>query len=162
MSGGNPINRIDPLGLRATCKCTGSGAEIKINFKFGGEGATDAATASLRSSLEQRWSAPGFNVTTSIGGMFATKITLISGGGRSFMQGNKGKWYTGEDPWLAAHEGGHIMQLPDQYDDVAFGNELYSAPRPGYEGTVMGEPLGAVTDMDRQAALKALGCNCCP
>lgn len=73
------------------------------------------------------------------------------------MQGNKGTWYTGEDPWVGAHEAGHIMQLDDRYTEDASGK---TTPQPGWEGTIMAEHLGAVTPADRQGVFDALGCNC--
>ncbi|WP_240095713.1 RHS repeat domain-containing protein [Thermomonas flagellata] len=155
--GGNPISFVDPLGLRATCKCTGNGAEININFEFKGDGATPEKIAAMRSSIENRWSAPGFTVTTSIGGRGASKINIPAADGRSFVQGNGGTWYGEADPWVAAHEAGHLMKLPDRYTEPTPGHTI---PQPGWEGTIMAEYMGTVTSADRQGVLDALGCNC--
>ncbi len=154
--GGNPINLFDPRGLRAMCKCSGSGVAININFKFKGDGASPEVISAMRASIESRWSAPGFKVTTSIGGRGATRINLAPGTGRSFMQGNRGTWYVGSDPWVAAHEAGHIMQLDDRYVEAGPGNVDV---QPGWEGTIMAEHLGEVTSADRQAVLGVLDCN---
>jgi hypothetical protein len=42
--------------------------------------------------------------------------------------------------WTAAHETGHLMGLPDQYDDV--GN--VSVPKHGFSGNIMAQPYGHV------------------
>ena len=110
----------------------------------------------MRESIQKQWSAAGFNVTTSIGGLFATKINVVSGSGRSFMQGNQGTWYGGENSWVAAHEAGHIMQLDDRYTEATPGKTV---PQPGWEGTIMAQHMGAVTPADRQAVLDALNCK---
>lgn len=152
--GGNPISYVDSLGLKATCSCSESGTNININFKFKGDGASDAAKISeFRSAIETTWSAPEFTVTTSIGGWGATKINLAVGDGRSFMQGNHGTWYMNADPWVGAHEAGHIMKLPDRYMEPTPGHTI---PMPGWEGTIMAQHLGTVTAADRQAILDAL------
>ncbi|MGH8033143.1 MAG: hypothetical protein ACREO8_12475 [Luteimonas sp.] len=155
--GGNPISRVDPLGLRAKCECTGNGgANININLKFKGDGATPGVIAAMRSSIESRWSAAGFNVTTSIGGWRASTINVPAGNGRSFVQGNGGTWYGGEDPWVSAHEAGHLMRLDDRYTETTPG---VTTPQPGWEGTIMAEHMGAVTPVDRQGILDAFGCK---
>ncbi|NIJ70509.1 RHS repeat-associated core domain-containing protein [Xanthomonas sp. 60] len=155
--GGNPLSRIDPLGLRAKCECTGSGrANININLNFRGDGATAEVIAAMRSSIESRWSAAGFNVTTSIGGWRASTINVPAGPGRSFVQGNGGTWYGGEDPWVSAHEAGHLMRLDDRYTETSPG---VTTPQPGWDGTIMAEHMGAVTPADRQGILDAFGCK---
>ncbi|MGY0634713.1 RHS repeat-associated core domain-containing protein [Luteimonas sp. A478] len=155
--GGNPISLIDPVGLRATCTCTDSGAEININFKFSGEGATSEVVSAMRSSIETHWSAPGFKVTTSIGGFRASRINVPTGTGRSVVRGNSGTWYAESNPWVAAHEAGHLMKQGDRYDEPVRGTAI---PHPGWEGTIMAEHLGAATSRDRQGVVDALGCNC--
>ncbi len=156
----NPVGLVDPLGLKATCKCTDSGAEININFKFNGPAATPETISNMRTSIENLWSSPGFRMTTRIGGPQATNINVMPGRGRAFMQGNSGTWYEKGSEWEPAHESGHIMGLIDQYDDVASGTKMFSNPRPGWENTMMGQYNGQVTPVDRQAALAVLGCNC--
>jgi RHS repeat-associated protein len=155
--GGNPVNLADLLGLKATCKCTSSGAEIDINFEFKGAGASDAAKiADFLYAIETLWSTTGFKVTTSLGGSGATLIGLVPGSGRSYMQGNSGTWYTGADPWVGAHEAGHIMKLGDRYTEPTPG---HTVPQSGWEGTIMAEHLGRVTPADRQKILDALNCH---
>jgi len=155
---GDPINNIDPVGLKARCKCSDSGASVNINFKFVGDGASNGEKIqAFRTSIETVWSTESFSVTTSIGGWGATVINLASGSGRSFMQGNRGTWYMDADPWVGAHEAGHIMKLGDRYTEISPG---VTVPHPGWEGTVMAQHRGLVTPADRQGVLDALGCNC--
>ena len=152
-----PTGLLDPLGLRAKCECLGNGkANININFNFVGEGATPEVVSAMRSSIETNWSAPGFSVTTSLGGWRASKITVPTGKGRSFVKGNNGTWYADEDPWVAEHEGGHLMRLEDRYDEIVRG---VTTPHVGWEGTIMAEHKGVITPADRQAILDAFGCR---
>ncbi len=109
----------------------------------------------MRSSIETNWSAPGFSVTTSLGGWRASKINVPTGKGRSFVKGNNGTWYADEDPWVAGHEGGHLMRLEDRYDEILRGVTTHV----GWEGTIMAEDKGVITPADRQAILDAFVCR---
>ncbi|UYB52373.1 DUF6531 domain-containing protein [Xanthomonas sp. AM6] len=159
----NPIYLHDEIGLRAKCRCTPDGVEININLEFIGAAADPQVIASMRSSIEQIWSTPDFKVTTSIGGWRATKIEIVPGTGTSYMQGNRGKWFAANDPWVAAHEAGHIMEFKydgrfDMYDIVSE-NPRKSLPVQGWEGNIMGQFFGQPDDRARGAIKRELKCK---
>ncbi|WP_238691697.1 RHS repeat-associated core domain-containing protein, partial [Xanthomonas arboricola] len=140
---GNAFNLYDDQGMRAVCRCVEGGVEININLEFSGVASNPQVISSMRSAIEGIWSVPGFRVTTSIGGRRASKIELLPGTGTSFVQGNGGKWYVDNDPWVAAHEAGHLMDFyyssrDDMYDIVGR-NPRKAKAVPGWEGNIMGE-----------------------
>lgn len=146
-----------PRRKPAICRCTDAGVEIELCFEFYGSGASRAVVTTMRQSIESRWSAPGFRVVTKLGGGGAIHIDIVRGRGRSYMQGNTGTWYAENDPWSAAHEAGHLMELADRYTEVFRG---VTVPLRGWEGTIMAQRMGIVTPADRQTVLDVLGCNC--
>ncbi|MCF7223105.1 RHS repeat-associated core domain-containing protein [Marilutibacter chinensis] len=163
--GGNPVSKIDPAGLKAKCECTGNGVSINIPIEFKGDAVTPEIVATIISTIESTWSAPGFQVTvTQAKGWRANKITLVSGTGVSHVVGDsRGTWYTASDPWTYAHEAGHLMKFKFQgrYDmyDITSTNPRTSTPVPGWEGNIMGDYMGAVDDRVRDAIKAALDCD---
>jgi len=125
-------------------------------FKFSGNGVTPEVVSAMRSAIESKWSVHGLEVTTSLGGWRASKIDVPLGRGRSYVKGNNGKWFAGEDPWVAGHEGGHLMRLDDQYIESSPG---VTNPIPGWEGTMMGDYMGEVTPRDVRMILDAYDCE---
>ena len=154
---GQPNRLYDPLGLKAVCRCTDQGATIDLNLKFEGEGATADVTNAMRESIEAVWRGPGFEVRTRLGGRGASKISVPAGSGRSHIKGNRGTWYASNDPWVAAHEAGHLMKLDDRYIELEPGK---TAPQPGWERTIMAEHMGEATERDRRNVFDALNCDC--
>jgi RHS repeat-associated protein len=159
----HPMYLYDEIGLRAKCRCTPAGVEININLEFIGAAADPQVVASMRSSIEQIWSTPDFKVTTSIGGWRATKIEVVPGTGTSYMQGNRGKWFAANDPWVAAHEAGHIMKFKydgrfDMYDIVSE-NPRKSVPVQGWEGNIMGQFFGQPDNRARDTIKRELKCK---
>jgi hypothetical protein len=152
---GNPINLIDPYGLDATCTQKDGKTEIEIPIKFSGEGATPDVIKKMISSIESAWSTKDFSVKVVEG--TANNIAVEKGKSRSYVTGsNGGVWGADNDPWVAAHEAGHLMKLPDDYQDNAEGKSIAT---PGTEGNMMSTYKGTVKDSERKAAAIACGCK---
>ena len=163
--GGNPIARVDPTGLRAKCTCVDGGVNIEIPIEFMGDAATPEVVNAMISSIESRWSSSGFQVkVTRETGWRANRINIVAGTGTSNVVGNsRGTWYAGSDPWVAAHEAGHLMkfEVNGRYDMYNFSS---ISPRitqvvPGWEGNIMAEYMGVPDDRVRDAIKKALKCK---
>ena len=163
--GGNPVSFIDPLGLRANCTCGDNGVSIDIPINFRGEGATPEVVAAMISAIESTWSSPGFNVSvTQTSGRGANSINVPVGTGVSKVFGHSsGTWYAGNDPWVAAHEAGHLMKFKygGRYDMYELTSKVprQGGPLPGWEGNIMGDFFGTPDDRVRDAITKALKCK---
>ncbi|MCC5842110.1 MAG: hypothetical protein JJT96_18490 [Opitutales bacterium] len=71
---------------------------------------------------------------------YAISTLVIRSTGRS----QHGQWFSSLDKWGAAHEFGHILGLPDQYDIST------NRPYAGFEGNIMASPNGRVWGRDIQ------------
>ncbi|MBB4129828.1 RHS repeat-associated core domain-containing protein [Xanthomonas sp. 3075] len=162
-AGSNALYLYDDRGMRAVCRCVEGGVEIDININFSGAGSNPQVIGSMRSAIEGIWSTPGFKVTTSIGGSRATKVELLPGTGTSFIQGNRGVWYADNDPWVAAHEAGHIMKFiynsRDDMYDIINKNPRKAKAVPGWEGNIMGDYFGVPDDRVRNIIKDRLDCK---
>ena len=83
---------------------------------------------------------------------------------RSYVNGVGGRygvWESQADPWIYAHEAGHLMGLPDDYhDEIKPNGSLNSVPNKGHEGHMMGEYAGSVNQHEIDAILKNIECPC--
>ena len=83
---------------------------------------------------------------------------------RSYVNGVGGRygvWEFQADPWIYAHEAGHLMGLPDDYhDEIEPNGSLNSVPNKGHEGHMMGEYSGSVNQHEIDAILKNIECPC--
>ncbi|MFG6935575.1 RHS repeat-associated core domain-containing protein [Burkholderia pseudomallei] len=170
-AGGNPLSYIDPLGLSAIVFVRGDNITIILPIAYVGAGAGNTAEmGQWDQSIEQNWSGQfgDYNVETHVistvpGDPDANVITVPDTTGRSFVNGtggNSGTWYadgmTGtNDPWIPAHEAGHLMGLPDHYKDGCKDGKLISTPNPGYEHDIMGAYGSPATAQDIQAIIAA-------
>lgn len=84
----------------------------------------------------------------------SNQITITAGQSRSYVVGgNRGVWGGANDPWIAAHEAGHLMLLSDRYMDRG-GKSLAF---PGSEGSMMGSYGGKATDAERKMVAENCG-----
>jgi RHS repeat-associated protein len=152
--GGNPLSFSDAFGLFATCDRNGDAVSIKIPITFSGDGANPETVQNMINAIQNNWSGPDFSVTVTNGP--ENQVRVDTGNGRSEVTGgNRGIWGGDNDPWVAGHEAGHLMNLPDLYTDIGG----VSFANPGAEGrSVMAAFGAAVTDEDRALARNACGC----
>jgi len=83
---------------------------------------------------------------------------------RSYVNGVGGRygvWGSQAVPWVYAHEAGHLMGLPDDYqDDTNSDGTVTSVPNAGHKGHMMGEYGGSVNQHEIDAILKNIECPC--
>ena len=156
--GGNPLRWSDIFGLYATCTIVGGTVNIVIPILFSDTEGREANPELIQKwikSIQDNWSAPGFNVTVTRGP--ENQVTVQPYPMRSHVDyGDRGDWWAGANPWMAAHEAGHLMGLGDMYVDLPGRG---SVALPGHEGTIMGDIGGRVTDDDRKM-IKSKLCPC--
>jgi RHS repeat-associated protein len=142
----NPTARKDPLGLDATATQLGQEITIDVNIGLQGVQATPVLAAQWQNSINSIWNAKKWkyrNCTVRINAIVNPGISPqnninLGDSGRSYVDrvgGNSGTWYADNDPWVPAHEVGHLMGLDDRYKD---NKEGISIPDPGWENNIMG------------------------
>jgi len=162
---GSPLDMVDPLGLWARCTCGENGYEIEIPIEFSGPGVTPEIVSSWINSIETVWTSPGFSVkVTTSGERYPNKIEVLPGQGVSNVTVNAGTWYADSDPWMAAHEAGHLMNFRyqrrfDMYDIVEGAVPRQATPVAGWEGNIMGQWKGVVDQRVRDIIVDKLNCN---
>jgi hypothetical protein len=75
-------------------------------------------------------------------------------------------WNTGiwnDNPWVWAHEAGHLMGLDDRYTDKKTSGVTASEPNAGWEGNIMAQWGGVVEERNVREILAQNGifCPCC-
>ncbi|MCY4745682.1 DUF6531 domain-containing protein [Pelomonas sp. UHG3] len=152
----NPLKFIDPLGLAAICTQDGDVLKVEIPITFTGD---TAAVPRIKAAIEAAWSSKNFQVTVTSGPQ--NQIELYAGSGTSAVNsaGNGGRFFTGVDPWVWAHEAGHLMGLKDAYFQRTVGGRRKTLVFPGMERSIMGGYGTPVSDDDRRAAVSA-ACGC--
>jgi RHS repeat-associated protein len=170
-AGSDPVGFADPDGLAATVQVSGNNVNITLAISYVGPGASNQQLINTwNQSIEQNWSGQigNYNVTTTVipggpGVSNTNTITVPASAGRSYVNGvggNTGTWYAeGQsgsiEPWVPAHESGHLMGLPDHYTDVCKDGKLVSEPSPGFEHDIMGAYGAPVTAGDIQGIINA-------
>jgi len=115
-----------------------------------GAGASPTVINKFNSGIEDAWSGPfgQYDVRTKVVEGYENTIYVPSiTTERSFVYSDNdcsGAWDPVEEGWVAAHEAGHLMGLPDFYRDI----NGKSVPMPGHDKTIMGQYGGDITEDD--------------
>lgn len=184
--GNNPIIWFDLLGLNKTITTNKNNCSITIAVdiivysskkNLINEEDLKIVAKKIKTSINDRWSGQKkgccdvkikANVTTSQNGTtwfyrsFISKENYIAittdKNHRSYVKrGKTGKWSSQANPWVYAHETGHLMGLRDDYVN---GKNNTSFPKKGHEGHMMGEYGGKVHQHEIDELLKHVECPC--
>ncbi len=147
---------VNPMGLYADVTVIGDEVIIVLPIKYVGPGLIGAPGTEERfnKAIEDMWSRAYINLKVRVSVVTPAPFTspdkmnyiyVPAGDERAFCSVDgyprgtgifrEETWPAGSDPWVAAHEAGHLMGLIDRY----FAD---FTPHPGYEGNIMGERNG--------------------
>jgi RHS repeat-associated protein len=155
----DPVNFVDPTGLAVSVCRTGDIITLNLDIEFSGPGATNATINKFAEAIERTWTGQfgRYDVQTvvttrQINAADATNLVEIPlGGGEAWVrpETSTGWWPADRDGHTAAHEAGHLMGLPDRYEDRNHDKILQeSEQNPGWEGTIMAGIGDQVTEAD--------------
>jgi RHS repeat-associated protein len=166
--GGDPVSFWDSTGLSATVTVSGNTVNITLPISYvgaNGQAVDPQMTAAWNNEIQSDWSGTwdGYTVTTTVvpggpGVKNSNTITVLPGTGTSTTNGvggDTGDWYGGDDPWVAAHEAGHLMGLDDHYTAWCDHGVRKSKPNPGWGGDIMGDYNGKVSPADISGIIQA-------
>jgi hypothetical protein len=168
--GGNPASSLDPLGLYALVTQSGNNVQIQIPISY--VGATSQQVQGMNNAIQAMWTGQfgQYNVTTIVttpdpaaapnqintvtvvpGSAAANPAGYVVGGNEETVVGAAVDAY----PSVAAHEAGHLMGLPDAYNEYIdqSGNRT-TQPWPGYANDIMATLTGKPTAADIAAILR--------
>jgi RHS repeat-associated protein len=175
-AGDNAMSRIDPQGLAFTYSQTGDTVTINATISIYGPNASQGLAQSWQSGINNYWNqgAQNFsfgkckvafnvkvNASPNSNWWFTAPsadnyIYVASPPYRSWVSGNVdwyGRWAANAPGWEAAHEAGHLFDLPDDYTDA-------NGPNPGHAGHMMAERDMPVAPHEIADILKRIKCQC--
>jgi RHS repeat-associated protein len=159
-TGGNPILLVDKQGLDCKVSVINNSVFIEIPVTYG-KNVDQPTRQKFEADVEATWTGKfgKYKVYTTVIEGKMNNIRLVETGDRSNVVKNKDLWlYKGEvdDKGTSAHEAGHFMKLPDQYQDVTDANgNVSSVPNPGYEKNIMGSLSGTPSENDITGIINA-------
>ncbi len=158
--GNDPVNSVDPDGMRRVAWIDGQNVTIVVIIKYEGPGATKEVRDKFNGSIEYYWTGKFGNINLKTVVMEPTSKTskdLINtvyvpkGNGKASVDRDKqstGNWPSERPGWTAAHEAGHFFGLGDNYGP-GYNN-------PGIMGTVGDRPTSSeVSKMVYATSFKA-------
>ena len=162
--GNSPINAVDAYGLYVKVEIYPEDPYkviLTVPIAYKGD-ATEELIQTWNESIENAWSGTfgKYEVTTHVvvEKVALNEVTVVDKFGRSNVVGGwKGTWYTtyyrneDDNRHTPAHEAGHLMGLPDRYEDV---KGKGSVTIPGWENNIMGSRGGVVEERDIKQILK--------
>ena len=144
----DPLDFIDPTGEFAEVTVEGNQISIRVPIHFSGDGVTSKLTETYSRAIERAWSGKfgQYKVMTKVdtsgehGKTNKVKIVDDETFRSKVINHIKGIWNNSGDKAMAAHEGGHLMGLPDRYTDVKGrdGTVIGALPKDGGEKGIMG------------------------
>jgi RHS repeat-associated protein len=145
--GNSPSNVGDPSGLDAKVTVDNNNSVlIQVPVDWNGDGVTEERKQNWIKGIEKEWTGKfgKYNVVCKViqraKGDPPNTVTVDIGGNlqEAYTTKNHHHTYLLEDssPWVAAHEFGHLMKLPDRYTRNP---DRTTTPDPKWKGTIMAE-----------------------
>ena len=176
---GNPVSFVDSKGTNFTYSTSGNTITINATITIYGPNASDALAQMWQAGINSFWNNRGnnfyfgkckiaFNVKVTAAPNSNWWFTAPSADNyvyvdstpdyRSNVRGGwYGRWSASAPAWEAAHETGHLFDLPDDYTDDSNG---YSVPNPGHEGHMMAQRGARVVQHEIDDILNRIRCQC--
>jgi RHS repeat-associated protein len=156
--GNDPINYVDPTGEVVLIARQGNNIRLHFNIAYHGPGASPDVQARFDNAIRRTWTGRfgRYRVTTNVHSRIIPHTPSqaevnrywdwnfvrvpIGDFSASVRDSRFGVWPSQRPGRSAAHEAGHFADARDRYDQTS------GRPHPGYEGTIMADTRGVVTE----------------